>query len=234
MEAVLQTIQQLPAWVLWLIFGAENVLIMLGVLVWGNRLQRKPATQMFAYNPRQWSIALLTCILNTIVTYAGYWLWQQGYIRIGTSFSLRACTDAVFLFLAMDLLMYLFHYGIHKTFAYQLIHSLHHAATDPEPIDLFILHPVETLSFGALWLLLLVAFPLNIYGIIIYLIINVIFGMTGHLGMEPLPEKLRGWPVFRYLGTSTFHHRHHRNEVCNFGFYTSIWDRLFRTFDPRP
>lgn len=190
-----------------------------------------PPQRMFAYTRRQWSIAWLTTILNTAVTYAGYWLWIQNDIRLSTAFSGRILLDALFLFFAMDLLMYIFHYIIHKTPLYKLLHTLHHEATDPEPIDLFILHPLETLSFGALWLLLLLLFPFNIYGIIIYLVINVIFGMMGHLGMEPLPEKLRQWPLLKYLGTSTFHHTHHRNEQCNFGFYTSIWDRVFHTFN---
>jgi Delta7-sterol 5-desaturase len=187
----------------------------------------------FAYTRRQWRIAAVTTILNTAVTYAGYWLWTHGFIRVTTVFSINILRDAAFLFFAMDLLMYIFHYVIHKTPLYKLLHTLHHEATDPEPIDLFILHPLETLSFGALWLLLLLLFPLNIYGMIIYLVINVIFGMMGHLGMEPLPAKARQWPVLKYLGTSTFHHTHHRNKQCNFGFYTSIWDRVFQTFNSR-
>ncbi|PSL48904.1 fatty acid hydroxylase family protein [Chitinophaga niastensis] len=231
MNILLEILRALPAWLLWTIFLAENLLIMLGVLAWGNVLQRKPRSRMFSYSRKQWSIALLTCVLNTIVTYVGYWLWKQGYIHISTGFSGWIIIDAVFLFLAMDLLMYIFHYCIHKTFVYKLLHGLHHESTDPEPIDLFILHPLETLSFGGLWLLLLLAFSMNIYGIIIYLAVNVLFGMMGHLGMEPLPEKVRQWPVLRYLGTSTFHHGHHKNEQYNFGFYTSLWDRLFRTFN---
>jgi sterol desaturase/sphingolipid hydroxylase (fatty acid hydroxylase superfamily) len=27
----------------------------------------------------------------------------------------------------------------------------------------------------------------------------------------------------------SFHARHHQDITCNFGFYTLIWDRLFRT-----
>jgi sterol desaturase/sphingolipid hydroxylase (fatty acid hydroxylase superfamily) len=129
----------------------------------------------------------------------------------------------------MDLLMYLFHYLIHKTFLYKAVHLLHHEAVDPKPIDLFILHPVETFSFGALWLILLVSYPFNGYAIALYLLINILFGLMGHLGREPLPEKVRRLPVLRYLGTSTFHHDHHKDVNHNFGFYTTIWDRLFGT-----
>lgn len=237
MDTLLNILQDQPSWLLWLLFGAENAGILLVVLAWGHRLQRKygpPQTMArrhpFAYNARQWRIALLTTVLNTAITYAGYWLWTHGAIRITTTVDIRIIGDALFLFFAMDLLMFLFHFLIHKTPLYRWLHALHHEAVDPEPIDLFILHPVETLCFGALWLFLLLWFPLNIYGMILYLVINVIFGMMGHLGMEPLPEKVRQWPVLKYLGTSSFHHTHHRDEQSNFGFYTSIWDRVFRTY----
>jgi len=134
------------------------------------------------------------------------------------------------LFVAMDLLMYVFHIIIHKTFLYKAVHQLHHDAIDPKPIDLFVLHPVETMGFGSLWLMLLMVYGFNIYAIIIYLVVNVIFGLAGHLGIEPLPAKVRQWPVIRYLGTSTFHHHHHQDIQHNFGFYTSVWDRLFNTY----
>ncbi|QJB34063.1 sterol desaturase family protein [Chitinophaga oryzae] len=219
-----------PDWQLWLFFLIENALIVLGVLAWGNRLLQRPRREMFRYTSHQWRLCIVTFLLNTLVTIAGYQLWKHGYIRIHETLSWRVLTDALALFLVMDLLMYLFHYLIHQTFLYRLLHRLHHEATDPVPIDLFVLHPLETLSFGALWLLVLLPFNMNLYGILIYLTINVVFGMTGHLGMEPLPENMRQWPVLKYLGTSTFHHGHHRQEHFNYGFYTSIWDRLFGTF----
>lgn len=223
-------LNDIPDWQLWLFFLTENVLIVSGVLALGNRLLQRPWREMFRYTRHQWRLCIITTLLNTVVTIAGYLLWKQGYIRIHEALSWRVFTDALALFLVMDLLMYLFHYLIHQTFLYRLLHRLHHEATDPVPIDLFVLHPLETLSFGALWLLVLMPFNMNLYGILIYLVINVVFGVTGHLGMEPLPENIRQWPVLKYLGTSTFHHDHHLQEYYNYGFYTSIWDRLFGTF----
>lgn len=172
----------------------------------------------------------LTNILNTIVTYAGFRLWKDGIITIGTGFSWVIVTDFLMLFFAMDLLMFIFHFIIHKTFLFKTVHQLHHQAVDPTPIDLFVLHPVEAIGFGGLWLLLLMLCPFNIYAIMIYLTVNVIFGLAGHLGMEPLPERVRSLPLLKYLGTSTFHHHHHQDIRHNFGFYTSIWDRIFGTY----
>jgi sterol desaturase/sphingolipid hydroxylase (fatty acid hydroxylase superfamily) len=76
---------------------------------------------------------------------------------------------------------------------------------------------------------LLIVYPFNFCAMILYLTVNVLFGMTGHLGLEPLSKTLRSKPLLKYIGTSTFHHQHHRDIHHNFGFYTSIWDRLFGT-----
>lgn len=172
----------------------------------------------------------MTNVLNTVVTFAGFWLWKQGIITINTDISWAVLWHFVLLFFAMDLLMFVFHYFIHKTFLYKAVHQLHHEATDPKPIDLFILHPVETIAFGGMWVGLLTLYIFNIYAIIIYLVVNVVFGLAGHLGLEPLPARIREQPVIRYLGTSTFHHNHHKDVAYNFGFYTSIWDRLMGTY----
>ena len=229
----LDYLSQLPALSLWLIFLVENILITIMVLFFGKMVHQKysePPFIPYRYVAGEWKICALTNILNTIITYAGFKLWENGYIVITTNLSLIILTDFLLLFIAMDFLMFVFHYLIHKTFLYKIVHQLHHQAINPKPIDLFILHPLETISFGSLWLILLGLWSFNIYAIIIYLVINVIFGLIGHLGIEPLSHKVRNLPLIKYLGTSSFHHNHHLKEEYNFGFYTSIWDRLFGTF----
>jgi lathosterol oxidase len=224
---------KLPAIYLWPVFLLENVLITVLVLWSGRLIQQRFSPQPgspYLYSRKEWLICGLTNVLNTIITYIGYWLWKNGFIGISAEVSWFILIDFLILFLAMDLLMYVFHYIIHKTWLYKAIHGLHHEAVNPKPIDLFILHPLETINFGALWLLLLLLSAFNIYAIVIYLMINVLFGMIGHLGMEPLSTALRNKPFLKYLGTSSFHHQHHQDITHNFGFYTSIWDRLFGTY----
>jgi sterol desaturase/sphingolipid hydroxylase (fatty acid hydroxylase superfamily) len=41
----------------------------------------------------------------------------------------------------------------------------------------------------------------------------------------------RQWFI-NYVSTSTFHAEHHLDKDHNYGFYTLIWDRLFRTISP--
>jgi lathosterol oxidase len=215
---------------LWMIFLAENLLVTALALLFGwlvLKLNRKPVK---AASANEVWVCLLTNSINTLITYAGFWLWKHGYIQFSYEYSWRIILDFIALFMLMDLAMYLFHYVIHHSVIYKAIHKFHHHYTDPIPIDLFVLHPFETVGFGSLWLIIIALLSFNFYAVVVYLTVNVFFGIMGHLGMEPIPAGIRKITPFSYLGTSSFHHRHHQDISHNYGFYTNIWDKLFKTY----
>lgn len=224
-------LQQLSHAQLWFIFAVENLIITVLVITIGEyiRNKNKLISNIASTCKANWRLCLLTNLINTIITYLGFWLYAHGFISIENSLTWQILIDFSILFFLMDFLMYCFHILIHKTFLYKAVHQLHHQSIHPKPIDLFLLHPIETIGFGLLWLSTLLIIDLNIFAIIFYLIINVIFGMIGHLGIEPIPLRLTNKPIVKYLGTSTFHHNHHQHIHYNFGFYTNIWDKLFGT-----
>lgn len=193
------------------------------------RLQKKPFGEV---SGKEVAAAAVSVLINTVITYLGYRCWLSGLIRFDETFSYRIVTDLLVLILVMDIVMYLLHLLVHRTFLYGLVHKLHHFYTNPQPIDLFVLHPFETLSFGSLWVVFLLVFPANIYAVVLYLIFNVTFGMSGHMQTELFPSYWLGNRFLRCIATTTFHHQHHQNEKHNFGFYTTIWDRLFGTLAP--
>jgi len=195
-----------------MIFLAENLLVTILALLFGwlvLKLNHKPIK---AASRNEIFICILTNFINTAITYTGFWLWQHGYILFSYNPSWRIIFDFLVLFMLMDLAMFLFHYA------------------DPIPIDLFVLHPLETVGFGSLWLMMILLFSFNFYAVFIYLVVNVFFGIMGHLGIEPIPAGIRKMAPFKYLGTSSFHHQHHLNINHNFGFYTNIWDKIFKTY----
>ena len=222
------------------LFLLENVVVLLLALGLGHALRARYGRRR-ALGPAQapisraqMGLAAITVLLNTGVTCAGFWLWRQGLIVISEGFSVRVLVDFAVLLLGMDLLMYGFHYLIHHTPLHGWVHALHHRYAEPQPIDLFVLHPFETLGFGALWLLLLAVYPATLGGIVAYLVANVVFGVLGHCGVEPFPAAWARHPLLKYVGSSGFHYEHHQNDQRNFGFYTSLWDRLFGTFAAGP
>ncbi|TFF39790.1 sterol desaturase family protein [Mucilaginibacter psychrotolerans] len=216
--------------ILWLIFLVENLLVTAIGLLAGwiiLKLGKKPIRPA---SPTEILTCIGTNLINTAITYAGFWGWQHGYLIFGFDINWYIIVDFLLLFLAMDLAMYVLHYAIHQMALYKVIHRFHHHYRHPIPIDLFVLHPLETMSFGSLWLFTLALYHFNFYAVLIYLSLNVVFGIIGHLGVEPLPAKLRDSYLLKYLGTSSFHHNHHTDIKYNFGFYTSIWDRIFKTY----
>lgn len=182
--------------------------------------------------PVEWMEILLagTCVvLNTAVALAGWILWRHGWITVRTGGGWRVALDVAVLLAAMDFLMYIFHRIAHLPMIFPFVHSTHHRYDRPRPLSLFVLNPAEVLGFGMLWLLLLCLYTSTWTGIVIYLTINTVFGTIGHLGVEPVSRFLQNLPIVRYLGSSTFHAAHHGDRHVNFGFYSDVWDRVFRT-----
>jgi lathosterol oxidase len=178
------------------------------------------------------ALALLCVLLNGLVAVAGLALWRRGLIVLRPDEPLRVLRDVVVLFLVMDLGMYVTHRLAHHRLLFALTHATHHRYDRPRPLTLFVLNPFEVLGFGALWLAVLLVYPTSALGMMIFLCLNVLFGVMGHLGTEPLPPGWLRWPVLRSITTSTFHAVHHRDAEHNFGFYTLIWDRLLGTVAP--
>ena len=140
--------------------------------------------------------------------------------------------DVLVFLLLMDLGMYVSHRLAHHPWIYPWVHRTHHRHHSVNPLSLFVLNPIEVLGFGSLMLAVLVALPLSGAAVLIYLVLNVLFGTLGHAGVEPFPESWRRRLGWREIGSSSFHASHHQSPGGNFGFYTQIWDRLFGTLNP--
>src|SRR6187551_1082314 len=91
---------QSPA-ALWLIFLFENVAFT-GIALFAGwvvlKLNHKPI-----HPPSRTEIwvCVLTNLINTAVTYAGFWLWQQQYITFGFNIDWHILPDFLLLLLGM-------------------------------------------------------------------------------------------------------------------------------------
>ncbi|MDJ1492326.1 sterol desaturase family protein [Cytophagaceae bacterium DM2B3-1] len=234
---MLHFLESITRWEAFGLFLFENVIIVVVTLLISNWLTyglsiKQLSKLVDTLTSKEVLLAFTSVIINTIITYAGYECWKSGYIQFDESISYRIVVDSLILILTMDAVMFFLHYIVHRTFLYSIVHKLHHMYTNPQPIDLFVLHPFETFSFGSLWVILLLVFPANLYAVILYLILNVIFGMLGHMNIELFPANWVRIPIVKQIATATFHYQHHQNEQYNFGFYTTFWDSLFGTLAP--
>jgi Delta7-sterol 5-desaturase len=236
-ETLSRWLVEAPLWQAVVALLAENVLILILALFLGHWLVRRYAARRVALpapplQRLEVLVALGTVLLNTVTTLAGLFLWRWGIIRFRTDAGVWAWLDVLVLLLVMDLAMYLLHRVAHHPWLFPLMHRLHHDYDRPRPLTLFVLNPVENLSFGLLWLAVISVYSASWLGMSVYLVLNVLSGTVGHLGVEPLPAWWSRVPILRNLAGATFHARHHQDLGCNFGFYTLIWDRLFGTLRP--
>lgn len=184
---------------------------------------------------REFGLALGCVCLNSVVAYIGIVLWRTGIIHLRPAAHVTLGSillDVLVLGMAMDCAMYGLHRLAHAPRLFPLIHWTHHRYVSPRPLTLFVLNPCEVLGFGALWLVVITAYHASAAGILLYLACNLLFGIVGHLGVEPAPRQWIKLPLLRYITTSTLHAEHHSTPAYNFGFYTLIWDRVFGTLAP--
>lgn len=214
-----------------------NVLIVLVCVVAGEGIIRLNQNHRVADVPppltrTEVGLACSTVLLNTLITALGLWMWRNGWIETVSPTFFRVLLDFVVFFVGMDLGMYVLHRLAHHPKIYPWAHLTHHKYENPRPLTLFVLNPLEVLGFGFLWLFAVWVYPATIEGMVVYLTFNVVFGLLGHVGVEPFPLAWIKRPVLKEISTSTFHAEHHQDAHHNFGFYTLLWDRLFGTLSP--
>ncbi|MBB1149989.1 MULTISPECIES: sterol desaturase family protein [unclassified Myroides] len=174
-----------------------------------------------------WAV-LSTWGCNVLVFVLGAFTWKQGYLIVDFTAPKWGVVliQLLVLILIVDFLMYCFHKLAHAKLLYRFIHQKHHEHIGVNALSLFVLSPFEALGFGAMLLVVLYVYPFHYVAVGIYLIINVIWGTIGHFN-KVRALRTKGW--VSWLGTASFHNRHHLDPQTNFGFYTTLWDRLFRT-----
>jgi lathosterol oxidase len=228
--AALDYLSALHPVTLFLLFLAENILIAAISILLGFMLDGLLTTFKDEITLKEIGWTCSTIFFNTLVTLAGYKLFQHGVIIFHLNFSgTELLADFLLLIVAMDFMMYVFHWAIHKLHALYRYHDLHHQYNNPTAVSLFVLHPVEVLGFGGLWLCLLTAIDFSIYAITLYLMFNVAMGIIGHLRKEFIPASLKNHTFFQWLANTGFHVDHHQYQQYNFGFYTKVWDHIFGT-----
>lgn len=225
-ESWLQQLSQFNLFTLFIFFLAENTLLLFLSVMIGKIIEFENTT--FNKTDRKWVLSTLIC--NTIITLLGYELYHYEILKIDFSTSLLSILlDTLLLIFIMDFLMFCFHYLVHHLKWFYPIHQLHHTHIETSVYSLFVLHPIETFGFGSIWLFSITLLEFNFISIIIYLILNLLYGIFGHLKTDLFPSFWYSSHFTKWISTTKFHANHHKNESHNFGFYSTIWDKIFKT-----
>ncbi|MCA9067427.1 MAG: sterol desaturase family protein [Planctomycetaceae bacterium] len=210
------------------ILSAANVLMYL--CSWGTVfLIQRFATQTLNQHAARvtandYWLSIAIVVINILVGIPGWWLWKQGIISLVEKPILSTVLDLVLIFLYFDFSMYVLHRLMHIGWLYRYFHSRHHDHVDVNGISLYLMNPLEALGFAGFLILFLAIRPYSFHALMIYLFINWLYGTMGHSGIT-IRNQVLAWCV----GDTEFHHVHHSQLVGNYGFYSGLWDRIFRT-----
>lgn len=226
LEKWIQALSQFNTLELIVLFLIENAILMVLSIFIGKIIEFK--NTQIAKEDKKWIVSTLVC--NTIITYIGYLLFKNQIIILNFDNSFSTLVfDTLLLIFLMDFFMFCFHYLAHKLKWFNPIHQLHHTHIETNVYSLFVLNPIETLGFGIIWLSIISLINFNAVSIMIYLILNLAYGILGHLKTDIYPKFWKSFIVTKWISTTQFHANHHKSENHNFGFYFTIWDVIFKT-----
>jgi sterol desaturase/sphingolipid hydroxylase (fatty acid hydroxylase superfamily) len=139
-------------------------------------------------------------------------------------------------FMLMDLSIYFQHVMFHSLPMFWRFHRVHHSDLDCDITTGLRFHPFEILLSMLIKFLTIAAFGIPVLAVVIFEIILNAASMFTHSNIR-IPEKIE--PVLRlFIVTPDMHRIHHsinENETnSNFGFFISLWDRIFGTYIGQP
>ena len=237
MNSFLETFHRAGFLEIWIDGLIINLVIYAGSLVLYGLLSRFSANRSLGEQQpilrRDIFLSWITVVCNTIVFVFGVYLWKYGVIKLQNDRSgFAIVAEVFFLTIVMDFLMYVFHRLVHLVSYFRQVHNRHHDHRSTNMLSLFVLHPVESIGFGVMMLGVICLFPFSAIGISVYLLINSLWGTIGHLNHSVLPDSWLKTAKKAYLCTSEFHYLHHQYPGYNFGFYSAVWDAMFKTLHP--
>lgn len=133
----------------------------------------------------------------------------------------------------LDLLILAIWNEVHFYFGHKLMHTklfigvhrTHHKSIVVTPFSTYSFHPLESLIFGTVMILPMLVYKFELTALIIFPIYHLFFNTLGHSNVR-LVDKTGG---LKDLKISTQHNNHHTKYNSNFGFVSSVMDRLMGT-----
>lgn len=144
----------------------------------------------------------------------------------------RILVECLAIFWIYEIYYFFLHRMIHHRALFRAFHNVHHQSIYPTPFTQTSVNFLEAVSFYSFYVGMLFA-PVHIVSLVVIGLNIKLASLTQHLGHECFPRFMRRTPVLKYLNSTRYHQLHHSHSFKhNFGFQTSLLDRLFGTIDP--
>jgi sterol desaturase/sphingolipid hydroxylase (fatty acid hydroxylase superfamily) len=135
-------------------------------------------------------------------------------------------------FFAFDLYFYALHRAMHLGPVYRWVHATHHRSTAPEPFTAFSFNPLEGILTGGFLPIFLALFEVHRESLGAIGTFQPLMSLFVHCGHDFFPRWWYRNPLTGWLLTPMFHDQHHSLVGCNYGGFTTLWDRAFGSVNP--
>ncbi|MES0879958.1 sterol desaturase family protein [Roseibium sp. SCP14] len=190
--------------------------------------------------PTNWGFILLDALLVRLIFPIGgvglaLFAQERGWGLFG-ALGWSGWIAGLITFLMLDLAVWFQHLVSHKVPVFWRIHRVHHADSEMDATTALRFHPIEIL-LSFVWkglVIVLLGGPME--AVLIFEIVLNASAVFGHANVR-IPSKL-DWLLRLLIVTPDMHRIHHsivrRETDSNYGFYLSVWDRLFGTYVEAP
>ncbi|MBO1254395.1 sterol desaturase family protein [Alteromonas sp. 5E99-2] len=192
----------------------------------------------------RWSTNLLLVVINSLalrlvtpILAVGAAAWAQSHnLGVLNWIPLPPIISLVLAVTLLDMAIYFQHVLSHRVPMLWRFHKIHHADRDIDVTTGLRFHPVEivfSMFYKLAWVVLLGP---SVSAVIFFEVLLNASAMFNHSNVS-LTQKVDSW-LRTCIVTPDFHRVHHsvipRETHSNFGFFLSIWDRIFNTHIPQP
>jgi sterol desaturase/sphingolipid hydroxylase (fatty acid hydroxylase superfamily) len=129
-----------------------------------------------------------------------------------------------------DTYFYFFHRFMHEnTYIFGKIHSIHHKARPPFPLDFIYVHPLEwmlgsTGMSGGMLLIFWLFGDINVYAFWFFAAFRNLHEIEIHSGIKSIVGQ-----YIPFYGTTEHHDYHHSKLTGNYSSSLTVWDKIFKT-----
>jgi sterol desaturase/sphingolipid hydroxylase (fatty acid hydroxylase superfamily) len=215
-----------------LLITTNGIGLIYSLLVLKTKLFAKYRIQSKAYKTGIFSERMPLYLFNffTLLVFSGvgtYFLFD--FFEVSSFSLLVILFQVLFAFIIDDLYFYFMHRWMHENkFILRKIHSIHHRATTPFPLEYLYVHPFEWIMgmFGVVFGfgLILLVMPINIYAFWLFGALRNLHEIHIHSDLKlPFISKIP------FISETKHHDDHHAKLTGNYSSTFTWMDRIFKS-----